>query len=133
MGRSDKNQLDLFHSFAAVGPALAAFVTTYLFYGKQGIRNILYKLKPHIPSNRSIFLICSPLLFFILGILIFRIIKSDFYDFGNFAELNWSSFTPFTIWFLPLLTYSIFEEIGWRGFCCLIYRIVSVPGRQPLY
>jgi membrane protease YdiL (CAAX protease family) len=34
----------------------------------------------------------------------------------TFAKLNWSSINPFIIWLLPLLTYSIFEEIGWRGF-----------------
>lgn len=115
-GRIDKNQLDFYHSFAAIGPAIGALVTTYLFYGKQGIRNILAKLRFYIPDNKTVFIFLSPLLFFILGIFVFRIVKSDFYNFGNFATINWNSITPFTIWLLPLFTYSIFEEIGWRGF-----------------
>jgi membrane protease YdiL (CAAX protease family) len=110
------SQLNFYHSFAAIGPTFAAFFTTYLFYGKQGIRKLFAKLKFHIPINQTILLTISPLLFFIIGLLIFKIVKSDYYNFVTFAKLNWSSINPFIIWLLPLLTYSIFEEIGWRGF-----------------
>lgn len=112
----DESQLNLFHSFGAIGPTIAAFITTYIFYGKQGITNLMSKLKFPLPKNRTIFLIISPLLFFIVGLFIFKIVTSDYYDFRTFAKLNWSSTYFFIIWLLPLLTYSIFEEIGWRGF-----------------
>jgi membrane protease YdiL (CAAX protease family) len=111
-----KNQLNLFHSFAAIGPAIAAFVTTYLFYGTKGIIKLLSKLKIHVPGTQTVLLTISPILFFMIGLLIFKIIKLDYYNFESFAKLNWSSIDPFIIWLLPLLTYSIFEEIGWRGF-----------------
>jgi len=110
------SQLNFFHSFAAIGPTIAAFVTTYLYYGKQGIRKLFAKLKFHIPNNQTVLLTISPLLFFTIGLLIFKIMKADYYNFVTFAKLNWSSINPFIIWLLPLLTYSIFEEIGWRGF-----------------
>jgi len=110
------SQLNFFHSFAAIGPTIAAFVTTYLYYGKQGIRKLFAKLKFHIPNKQTILLTISPFLFFIIGLLIFKIVKSDYYNFVAFAKLNWSSVNPFIIWLLPLLTYSILEEIGWRGF-----------------
>jgi membrane protease YdiL (CAAX protease family) len=110
------NQLNFYHSFAAIGPTIAAFVTSYLFYGKQGIWKLFAKLKFHLPNNKTILLTISPLLFFIIGLLVFKIVKSDYYNFDAFSKLNWSSFNPFIIWLLPLLTYSVFEEIGWRGF-----------------
>ena len=116
MGKIDKFQLDFFHSFAAVGPALAAFLTTYLFYEKQGLRIVLSKLKWYFSPKNTIIIMLSPLIFFIIGIFVFRIIKSDFYNFETFAALNWCSIKPFTVWLLPLLSYSVFEEIGWRGF-----------------
>lgn len=112
----NESQLNFFHSFAAIGPTIAALVTTHLFYGKQGIRKLLSKLKFQIPNQQTILLTLSPIFFFIIGLLIFRVIKSDYYNFEHFARLNWSSINPFIIWLLPLLTYSIFEEIGWRGF-----------------
>lgn len=112
----NQSQLNFFHSFAAIGPTIAAFVTTYSFYGKQGIKKLLSKLKFHIPSKQTIQLTITPLLFFIFGLLIFKIVKSDYYNFEAFAKLNWISLNPFIIWLLPLLTYSILEEIGWRGF-----------------
>lgn len=111
-----ETQLNFLHSFAAIGPAVAAFVTTRLFYGKQGIKKLVSKLKFQIPNRQTIRLTLSPLLFFIIGLLVFRLIKSENYNFELFAKLNWSEIYPFTIWLLPLLTYAIFEEIGWRGF-----------------
>lgn len=115
-GMIDESQLNLFHSFGAIGPTFAAFITTYIFYGKQGITNLLSKLKFRLPKNRTIFLITSPLLFFIVGLFIFKIVTSNSYDFGAFVKLSWGTNYDFIIWLLPLLTYAIFEEIGWRGF-----------------
>ncbi len=111
-----KNQLDFFHSFAAIGPTIAAFITTYQFYGKQGIKKLLSKLKFQFPNNQTILITISPILFFLFGLVIFRLVKMDFYNFEVFAKSNWISINPFIIWLLPLLSYSIFEEIGWRGF-----------------
>lgn len=112
----DESQLNLFHSLAAIGPTMAAIITTHSFYGKQGMLDLLSKLKFPLPKNRTTFLIISPLVFFIIGLFIFKIVTSNSYDFGAFVKLNWGTNSAFIIWLLPLLTYAIFEEIGWRGF-----------------
>ena len=109
-------QLNSLHSFAAIGPTVAALVTTYLFYGKQGIKKMLDKLKFQVYDGQTVLFIISPLLFFVVGILFYPIIKSTFFDFDNFATINWSSANSFIIWFSPSITYAVFEEIGWRGF-----------------
>jgi len=109
-------ELNLYHSFAAIGPAIGAIVTTFLFYGKEGIRTLLSKLKFPRLKKTAVFIVCSPIFFFLIGIMIFPLIKSEFYSFGDFADSNWSTVNTVIVWILPLLTYSIFEEIGWRGF-----------------
>ena len=58
----------------------------------------------------------SPLFFFGLGLILHPIIKGKSYDFHLFINKHWDSSKEFLVWFLPLLTYSFFEEIGWRGF-----------------
>jgi membrane protease YdiL (CAAX protease family) len=109
-------QLNLYHSFAAIGPALAAFITSYLFYGKNGVYALTEKIKFPSLSLKTKQIILSPILFFAVGFILYAIVKKDWFSFKHYALINWSSIGSFYIWFLPLLTYSIFEEIGWRGF-----------------
>ena len=109
-------QLNLYHSFAAIGPTIGALFTAYFFYGKAGIRKLLSKISSSRLDRKTILFVTSPLLLFVLGIFIYAVIKSDWYNFENFVVSNWTSYRTLIVWLLPLLTYSIFEEIGWRGF-----------------
>lgn len=109
-------QLNLYHSFAAIGPTIAALISTYAFYGKTGVKKLVEKIGLPMLDKQTFIFVVSPLLFFGLGYLIYPIIKSTEYSFSNFAHMNWGNLTEIVIWLLPLLTYSIFEEIGWRGF-----------------
>jgi membrane protease YdiL (CAAX protease family) len=109
-------QLNLYHSFAAVGPTVAALVSTYSFYGKTGVRKLVGKIGLTALDRKTILFIVSPLGLFGLGLLLYPFIRSTTYSFENFANLNWSTLDEIVVWLLPLLTYSIFEEIGWRGF-----------------
>jgi membrane protease YdiL (CAAX protease family) len=109
-------QLNLYHSFAAIGPTIAALVTTYSFYGKTGVKKLVGRIGLRLLDNKTILFIVSPLAFFGIGLIIYPIIKSTGYSFRNFANLNWNTLNEIVVWLLPLLTYSIFEEIGWRGF-----------------
>lgn len=115
-GNLTNYQLNFYHSFAAIGPTIAALFTSYLFYGKVGIGKLLNRIKFPKLDRKPIVFIISPLLFFAIGFFIYALIKSDWYSFKNFYISNWTSITSIIVWLLPLLTYSLFEEIGWRGF-----------------
>lgn len=115
-GELSEYQMNLYHSFAAIGPSIGAFVTAYLNYGKEGVRKLINKLGFGITTKKSLFFTLSPLLFFVLGLFVYRLVKNDWYSFENFSENNWGSYELFIVWLLPSLTYAIFEEIGWRGF-----------------
>ncbi len=112
----DNTQLNFYHSIAAIGPTVAAFPTTYMFYGKQGVYKLLGKLHMHITNKQTILFIISPLLFFVIGLLVYPLFKGTFFDFETFTKAKWSTSDSFIIWILPSITYSVFEEIGWRGF-----------------
>lgn len=115
-GTIEKSQVSLFHSFAALGPTIAAFISAYSLYGRQGIRKLIARLLLIRLDKQSFVIILSPLIFFLVGLLCYRIFKPVFFDFGKFADNNWNSASNFFLWLLPSMTYGIFEEIGWRGY-----------------
>lgn len=115
-GDINKYKLNLYHSFAAIGPTVSTFITTYFFYGRTGLKKLIGKIGIRALDKETIMFIISPVIFFGFGLIIYAIIKSKGYSFGDFASLNWSSFNETIVWLLPLITYPIFEEIGWRGF-----------------
>jgi len=115
-GMISENTLNLLHSLAAIGPAAAATIATFIFYGVPGLKRLLKTIRFKKPDNQTVFFILSPVMFFGIGLIVYRIIRADWYSFDDFAAINWDTSVAFLGWLLPLLTYAFFEEIGWRGF-----------------
>lgn len=115
-GELNEYQLNLYHSFAALGPTIGAFISTYCFYGKRGLKRLFGKFRLKFPNEKVVLYILSPLFFFVFGLLIYRIVNNEWFNFELFSQNNWSSSENILVWVLPLVTYAIFEEIGWRGF-----------------
>ncbi len=115
-------RLNAYHTLASLGPCLAAILTSRIFYGKKGVKLLFEKLR--LSAFYSFFgsdswlkvLVFSPLLFFGLGLLVYAVVRSEWYDFGKFALEHWASVSAFGAWLLPLVFYAVFEELGWRGF-----------------
>ena len=108
--------LNLYHSLAALGPALGAVVTSRIYYGSAGVYKLLTRVQVRRPASSSWWFTLSPLYLFAFGLFIYRIVKGSWFDFHLFYEAHWSGPDVLLAWLLPLLAYSIFEEIGWRGF-----------------
>lgn len=109
-------QCNLIHSLAAVGPALAATIAIWVHYGKGGLRRFGSKLVFRFSNRYAWGVALSPLLLFVLALPVYRLLKGAWFDFGQFAASEWDSTMTFLAWVLPLFSYGIFEEIGWRGF-----------------
>lgn len=109
-------QLQFWHALAALGPALAALVSTYIFYGKSGLKKLIAKIAFKKLPLASRLYVWSPLLFFAIGLVIYFFVKGQMYDFVHFFEVGFSTWNTTLRLLLPLLTYPIFEEIAWRGF-----------------
>lgn len=115
-GQLTEYQLNLNHSWAALGPTIGALITIFLFYGRGGLKKLFHQFRLKFPNKKALLFIVSPLLFFVLGFLIYRIVNNEWFDFEMFSYNNWASPKEILVWVLPLFTYAIFEEIGWRGF-----------------
>lgn len=74
--------LNKFHSIASIGPFFAAFYSAYIFYGKGGVKQLIHHII-RFPKLRIelLLLTISPLIFFGVGLLIYALFKSEWFDF----------------------------------------------------
>lgn len=115
-GSLSQYQLNLYHSLAAAGPAIAAFIVTYSYYGTAGLLKLFSRIGFKTLDWNSVFYVFSPVIFMVIGLMIYPFLKNEAYNFSDFAHSNLSGMRGAIVWLLPLITYSVFEEIGWRGF-----------------
>jgi membrane protease YdiL (CAAX protease family) len=111
------DQLNLIYNFGALGPFLGAVISARLFYGKAGLHKLFSGLKLKTINRQSLLLILSPLLFFVIGLSGYKLFTGHWYSFDD-TKRQFGLSTPisYICWFLPFITYSVFEEFGWRGF-----------------
>jgi uncharacterized protein len=105
------------HAIGALGPLIAALITTFIFLEKDGIKKLLatfLQIKPLIYLAVALF---SPfLLVFIASLISYFINKTpiNFSALVTAKEFPQSNFITFFIY--NLLFFGFGEEVGWRGF-----------------
>ncbi|TNE52026.1 MAG: CPBP family intramembrane metalloprotease [Bacteroidetes bacterium] len=115
-GALSRESVSFYHSFAALGPAVAAVLTIRRHYGRDGLQRLWSRLTAVI-TRRSVWILAlSPLLFFVAGLLLYPLMQGQWFDFGRFYSTTLYNGWAQLIWALPLFSYGILEEIGWRGF-----------------
>ena len=106
------------HLLSAYGPMLAAFIVTAFTVCLEGVKNLLTRMvRWRVSWQWGMFAVLSPLLFFLVAVLIQRLLSgtwSAIYSFGNMVELPQLSWI--SSWLVFTLTFGIGEETGWRGF-----------------
>jgi membrane protease YdiL (CAAX protease family) len=115
-GALSANELNLLHAFAAAGPAISAVIVALVFYGNTGLGKLLGRLRPVRISWETRLIVWSPFILLVLGLLLYPVLTGIGYDFYNFFQRHLFSYQAIMIWLLPLVTYPVLEEIGWRGF-----------------
>jgi uncharacterized protein len=109
--------LNMAYNFGALGPFAGAFVSAKIYYGKDGIQKLLGTFRLSTLNKQSLLLSLSPLIFLVVGFLTYPLFKGHWYTFEDtrrqFALTDTASYIG---WILPFITYSVFEEFGWRGF-----------------
>ncbi len=111
------DQLNLIFNFGALGPFLGAIISAKMFYGNKGVTKLFSTLKVKSINFKSVGIILSPLVFCAFGLLTYKLFAGHWYSFEDTKwQFGLSSTISYLSWFLPFVSYSVFEEFGWRGF-----------------
>jgi uncharacterized protein len=105
------------HAIGALGPLIAALITTFIFLEKDGIKKLLATFLQIIPLIYLAVALFSPfLLVFIASLISYFINKTpiNFSALVTAKEFPQSNFITFFIY--NLLFFGFGEEVGWRGF-----------------
>lgn len=105
------------HYIASFGPTIAALIVTALTTGKDG----LLELWSHITKWRvgwgyAAFTFLSPIVIFLIAIIIVRLIKGEWPDLRLLGQANYLPYLGWGVLPVWLVTFGFGEEIGWRGF-----------------
>lgn len=108
---------DVWHSFGALGPILAALITLRLFYNKKNRRQFQGGYSVKKLSGKAWLLSFSPLIIFIISLLLSRVVQHQWFDIPGFFQSN-DLLHPASLlaWVMPILFYGFGEEGGWRGY-----------------
>lgn len=111
------DQLNLLYNFGALGPLAGALVCARVFYGRGGVSALVRSLRFTDLGAKSLLLSFSPLLFLAIGWLAYPLMAGHWFSFDETRrQYHLTNSLSYVGWILPFITYSIFEEFGWRGF-----------------
>ena len=105
------------HYFASFGPMAAALIVTGLTDGAKGVRELASRVvKWRVPGRYYAFAVMGPVALFILAYVLNRLVTGEWPDLSLLGQPDYLPYiTPFGTLLLWLLTYSLGEETGWRG------------------
>jgi len=104
------------HFLGAFGPSISAFIVLSLTEGKVGISSLKDKIIKYRVGFRWILVSISPIFLLLVSLPIGYFISGSWFDFRQFILDKLFSPVSTFLWILPLISYGIFEEMGWRGF-----------------
>lgn len=102
----------IFFFVGVYGPTVGALITTLYFNGSRGVFELIKKLVIwRVSFKYYLYIILLPLLFVIIGIVLYSQFIGDTGDFDKMAFLS----IPMILW-AGFYAGPLGEELGWRGF-----------------
>jgi uncharacterized protein len=117
LGKPHLPALPFQHAIGGLGPLLAAFLTTWIFLKKEGIKNLAakcFKIKPLI--YLAVALISPFILAFIALLFSYGIYKTPAHLSGILRTKEFPQFNLLIFFIYNLAFFGFGEETGWRGF-----------------
>ena len=117
LGLNNLPALPFQHAIGGLGPLIASFLTTFIFFKKQGLKKLLvkcFKIKSLLYLAIALF---SPFILAVIGVLINSVINHSAINFtGLLSSKEFPQFNILTIFIYNLVFFGFGEEVGWRGF-----------------
>lgn len=105
------------HAIGALGPLIAAVLTTFIFSEKEGLKNLLSKCVKIRPLIYLTIALLSPFVLAWIAILLSYLIDGTPVSFsGLFCSTEFPQFNLLTLFIYNLIFFGFGEEMGWRGF-----------------
>lgn len=105
------------HGLGGLGPLIASFLTTWIYYRKEGVIQLIKKCLQIRPIFYLTIALFSPfLLAFIATIINYFITKSPINLTGLLTCKEFPQFNLLTFFIYNLIFFGFGEEVGWRGF-----------------
>jgi uncharacterized protein len=105
------------HGLGGLGPLTASVLTTWMFFKKAGLKNLLIKCLQVKPLIYLIVALFSPLALTFLAFAIdYSIAKTPIDLSGILRTKEFPQFNILTFFIYNLIFFGFGEEVGWRGF-----------------
>src|SRR5215210_1940622 len=105
------------HALGGLGPLIAAFLTTWIFYRKKGVQRLLIKCIQIKPLIYFTIALISPFLLVVIASLLNYLINRTPVDlYGLLQTKEFPQFNLLTFFSYNLIFLGFGEEVGWRGF-----------------
>lgn len=109
--------LPFHHAFGGLGPLIASFLTTWIFFKKEGVKKLLakcFQIKSLIYLAIALF---SPFILVFIAIVISYFINQTPINLSSLLTTNeFPQFNLLTFFIYNLVFFGFGEEVGWRGF-----------------
>ena len=117
LGLNNLPALPFQHAVGALGPLIASFLTTWIFFKKDGVKKFLakcFQIKPLIYLAVALF---SPFMLAFIAMVISYFINQTPVNFSGLLTIKeFPQFNLLTFFIYNLLFFGFGEEAGWRGF-----------------
>lgn len=116
-GLTDLPLIPFNHAIGGFGPLIAAFLTTWIFLKKDGIKNLVSKMFQIKPLIYFAIALLSPFILVLLASVISCFVNHKPINIsGLLTTKEFPEWSFFTFLIYNLLFFGFGEEVGWRGF-----------------
>ncbi len=106
------------HYLASIGPLAAALITSAVFAGQDGLKELFSRLTHwRVPREYVLFVLLAPLALFVVAVATSRILDGQWPDLALLGQVDYLPYLgvlpTLLLW---LVTFGLCEEVGWRGY-----------------